>query len=49
MEKQILNRKLDKMCKKYKAVGVNLALFDSKGIIYNYNYGYANNVAPLSA
>ena len=42
MEAQILNKKLDKICKKSKAVGVNVALFDSKGIIYNYNYGFAN-------
>ena len=42
MEVQNLNKKLDKICKKGKAVGVNLALFDSKGIIYNYNYGFAN-------
>ena len=42
MEAQILNKKLDKICKKGKAVGVNLALFDGKGIIYNYNYGFAN-------
>ncbi|MBQ3513063.1 MAG: beta-lactamase family protein [Lachnospiraceae bacterium] len=42
MEAQNLNKKLDKICKKGKAVGVNLALFDGKGIIYNYNYGFAN-------
>ena len=42
MEVQNLNKKLDKISKKGKAVGVNLALFDSKGIIYNYNYGFAN-------
>lgn len=42
METQNLNKKLNKMCKKDKAVGVNLALFDSKEIIYNYNYGFAN-------
>lgn len=42
METQNLNKKLDKICKKGKAVGVNLALFDIKGIIYNYNYGFAN-------
>ncbi len=42
MEAQILNKKLDKICKKSKTVGVNLALFDSKGIIYSYNYGFAN-------
>lgn len=42
MEVQNLNKKLDKISKKGKAVGVNLALFNSKGIIYNYNYGFAN-------
>ena len=42
MEVKNLNKKLDKISKKGKAVGVNLALFDSKGIIYNYNYGFAN-------
>ena len=42
MDAQILNEKLNKQCKKSKAVGVNVALFDSKGIIYNYNYGFAN-------
>lgn len=35
MEVQNLNKKLEKICKKGKAVGVNLALFDSKGIIYS--------------
>ena len=38
----MLDKKLEKLCKKSKAVGVNVALFDSKGIIYNYNYGFAN-------
>lgn len=42
MDAQILNKKLNKLCKKSKAVGVNVALFDSKGVIYNYNYGFAN-------
>lgn len=42
MDLQILDKKLNKLCKKSKAVGVNIALFDSKGIIYNYNYGFAN-------
>ncbi len=42
MDKQILDQKLKKLCKKSKAVGVNVALFDRKGIIYNYNYGFAN-------
>lgn len=42
MDAQMLDKKLEKMCKKSKVVGVNVALFDSKEIIYNYNYGFAN-------
>ncbi len=42
MEKQILDKMLNRMCRKSKAVGVNVALFDSKGILYHYNYGFAN-------
>lgn len=42
MDEQMLDKKLKKLCKKSKVVGVNVALFDRKGIIYNYNYGYAN-------
>ena len=38
----MLNKKLEKLCKKSKVVGVNVALFDSNGMIYNYNYGFAN-------
>lgn len=49
MEAQILDKKLDKMCKKSKAVGVNVALFDRKKMIYNYNYGYANKEAGLKS
>lgn len=42
MNAQSLNNKLEKLCKKSKAVGVNVALFDGKGILYHYNYGFAN-------
>ena len=42
MDVQILSKKLDKICKKGKAVGVNLALYDGDGILFNYNYGFAN-------
>lgn len=38
----MLNKKLEELCKKSKVVGTNVALFDSKGIIYNYNYGFAS-------
>ena len=37
-----LDKKLKTLCKRNKMVGVNVALFDSKGMLYNYNYGYAN-------
>lgn len=37
-----LNESLDKVCKQAKAVGVNVALFNGKEIIYNYNFGFAN-------
>lgn len=37
-----LDKKLKILCKKNKMVGVNVALFDSKGMLYHYNYGYAN-------
>lgn len=42
MDTGMLDKKLEKQCKKCKMVGVNVALFDSKGIIYNYNYGFVN-------
>lgn len=42
MDVVMLDKKFYKMCKKSKMVGVNVALFNSKGIIYNYNYGFAN-------
>ena len=42
MDVQTLNHTLDKMCKKGKAVGLNIALFDSEKILYNYHFGFAN-------
>ncbi len=42
MDTQMLDKKLEKLCKKSKVVGINVALFNSEGIIYNYNYGFAN-------
>ena len=42
MEVQNLNKKLEKICKNGKAVGLNLALYDGDGILFNYNYGFAN-------
>lgn len=42
MDTQMLDKKLKKLCKKSKVIGVNVALFNSEKIIYNYNYGFAN-------
>ena len=49
MDAQILDKEVHKLCKKGKAVGLNVALFDSKGIIYNYNYGFANKKEGLQS
>ena len=38
----LLNKELEKICKKNKLVGANVALYDSERILYSYNYGYAN-------
>lgn len=49
MDVQVLNKKLNKLCKKSKAVGINIALFDSKEIIYNYNYGFVNRKKAIKS
>ena len=49
MEASKLDKKLNKMCKRSKAVGVNIALFDSKQIIYNYNFGFANKEKKIKS
>lgn len=40
--KELLNKEIEKICKKYRLMGANVALFDEEQIIYSYNYGYAN-------
>lgn len=42
MDNQKLDKMLNKLCKRSKVVGVNVALFSDKEILYHYNYGYAN-------
>lgn len=42
MEVQTLNNALNKLCKKSKAVGMSIALFDSGKILYSHHYGFAN-------
>lgn len=38
----LLNKEIEKICKKNKLMGANVLLFDSEQIVYSYNYGYAN-------
>jgi len=40
--RELLNKDIEKICKKYRLMGANVALFDEEQIIYSYNYGYAN-------
>ncbi len=37
-----LNQKTEKICKAHKLTGANIALFNSREILWSYNYGYAN-------
>ena len=45
----LLNKELEKICKKNKLVGANVALFDSEQIVYSYNYGYANKEQQIKS
>ena len=49
----LLNKELEKICKKNKLVGANVALYDSERILYSYNYGYetkgSKSKAPMTA
>ena len=49
MDVQSLDKKLNKLCKRNKAVGVNVALFDSEKILYNYNFGFANREKKIKS
>ncbi len=40
--KELLNKEIEKICKKYQLMGANVVLFDEEQILYSYNYGYAN-------
>lgn len=44
-----MNKILEKLCKKSKAVGANVALFDNEKILYSYNYGYINNEQKIKS
>ncbi len=41
-DKNKIDKQNEKLCKKHKVVGANVALFNSEGIVYTYNYGYIN-------
>lgn len=40
--KELLNKEINKICKKNRLMGANVVLFNDEQIIYSYNYGYAN-------
>lgn len=40
--KDLLNKEIEKICRKNKLMGANVVLFDKEQIVYNYYYGYAN-------
>lgn len=40
--KDLLNKEIEKICRKNKLMGANVVLFDKEQIVYSYNYGYAN-------
>ncbi len=40
--KDLLNKEIEKICKKNKLMGTNVVLFDKEQIIYSFNYGYVN-------
>lgn len=45
----LLNEKIEKICKKHKLVGANVALYDSKQIVYSYNYGFVNKEQQIES
>lgn len=45
----MLNVELDKICKKHRLVGANVALYDSERIVYSFNYGYANKEQQIKS
>ncbi len=44
-----LTKEIQKICKKSKLVGANVALFDNNQILYSYNYGYINKAENLKS
>ena len=45
----LLDRELEKMCRKNRLTGVNIALYDNEKILYSCNYGYANKAQKLKS
>lgn len=40
--RELLNKEIDKICKKNRLMGANVVLFNEEQIVYSYNFGYAN-------
>ncbi len=49
MNHLMLNKKLQKLCKRNKVTGANVALYNDKEILYSYNYGYANKAENIKS
>lgn len=45
----LLDRELEKICRKSRFTGANIALYDNEKILYSYNYGYANKAGNLKS
>jgi len=45
----LLDRELEKICRKSRLTGANIALYDNEKILYSYNYGYANKAGNLKS
>lgn len=44
-----INNEFEKLCRKSKVVGANVALFNGEEILYSYNYGYINKSSKLKS
>lgn len=49
MDNLKMDKKFEKLCKKNKVVGANVALFDNQKVLYSYNYGYVNKEEKIKS
>lgn len=46
---ELLNKEIEKICKKNRLMGANVALFNNERIVYSYNYGYVNKAQNMKS